>query len=117
MRRILQWAITAIAPFLSLAAERNSPESAVTRISVLGRGKILLDGKEATLSEVRRSLEKAKAKKHTIWYYRESGKGEPPPPAIEVFKFLVENKLPISLSTNPDFSDYVDEKGQSHPRK
>jgi hypothetical protein len=37
--------------------------------------------------------------------------------AIEAFKLIVESKLPISLSTKSDFSDYVDEKGQSLPRK
>lgn len=77
----------------------------------------MLDGKESTLSEVRKALEGAKAKSGAVWYYRESGKGEPPPQAIEVFKLIVENKLPVSLSTKPDFSDYVDQKGQSHPRK
>ena len=66
---------------------------------------------------MRRALEKVKAKRGTVWYYRESGKGEPPAQAIEVFKLIVENKLPVSLSTKPDFSDYVDENGQAQPRK
>jgi GTP cyclohydrolase II len=104
-------------PFLSFASEKNSPEAPVSRISVMASGKILLDGKEATIAEVKRALETTKAKRGAVWYYRESGKGEPPVQAIEVFKLIVEKKLPISLSTKPDFSDYVDEQGQSLPRK
>jgi GTP cyclohydrolase II len=76
-----------------------------------------LDGAETSIGEVKRALEKVKAKRGMVWYYRASGKGEPPVQAIEVFKLIVESKLPISLSTKPDFSDYVDEKGQSLPRK
>ena len=117
MKTILQWAIALCMPFLRFAAEKNSLETPVTRISVLASGKILLDGKEATIAEVRRALERVKAKRRTVWYYRESGKGEPPAHAIEIFKLIVENKLPISLSTKPDFSDNVDEKGRAWPRK
>ncbi len=117
MKTILQWAIALCMPLLSFAAEKNSLETRVKRISVLASGKILLGGKEATTAEVKRALERVKAKQGSVWYYRESGKGEPPAQAIEVFKLIVENKLPISLSTKPDFSDYVDEKGRSLPRR
>lgn len=117
MKRILQWAIAASMPFWSFAAELYSPAAPVTRLSVLRTGKILLDGKDATISDVRSALETARAKRGSVWYYRESSKGEPPPQAIEVFKLIVESKLPISLSTKPDFSDYVDDDGQSRPRK
>jgi hypothetical protein len=30
---------------------------------------------------------------------------------------IIERKLPVSMSTKPDFSDYVDEQGKSRPRK
>ena len=108
--------MAAIKPHLSFATDRNSSALRIT-ISVLSTGKVLLDGKDSTVAEVRRSLKNASAKSSTVWYYRESGKGEPPPQAIEVFKIIVESKLPVSLSTKPDFSDYVDEKGQSRLRR
>lgn len=117
MNRILQLAIDAILPFWGQAADKDSTRTSASRISVLATGRILLDGKEATIADVRRALERAKAKKGPIWYYRESGKSGPPPQAVEVFTLIVENNLPISLSAKPDFSDYVDENGQSHPRK
>lgn len=117
MNRILQFAIAMFLPLWGHAANKDSTRTPVIRISVLATGRVLLDGKEATIAEVRRALERAKAKKGAVWYYRESGKGEPPRQAVEVFKLIVENNLPISLSAKPDFSDYVDERGQSHPRK
>ena len=116
MHRILQRAMAVLKPHLNFAADSNSAMR-VKRISVLSTGKVLLNDKDSTVAEVRRSLESASAGSTTVWYYRESGKGEPPPQAIEVFKLIVENKLPVSLSTKPDFSDYVDEKGLSRPRK
>jgi hypothetical protein len=97
--------------------EKNSPVPPIIRISVLASGKILLDGKETPFAAVKRELDKAKSGKSVVWYYRERSKGAPPTEAVEVFKLIVENKLPVSLSTKADFSDYVDEKGQSHPRK
>lgn len=115
MHRILELAISFILPFRRV--EKRSPETAILRVSVLATGKILLDGKEATISQARRALERTEEKMGTVWYYRESGKGEPPPEAIELFKIMVEKRLPISLAGKADFSDYLDEDGQSHPRK
>lgn len=115
MRRILQLAISFILPFRNLVGGNRAAAASIARISVLASGRILWDGKAATISEVKRALERMKAKSGTVWYYRESG--EPPPEAIELFKLMVENQLPISLSSKADFSDYVDEEGRSHPRK
>jgi len=96
-----------------VTAEKNP----VLRISVLASGKILLDGKESSLPEIKQMLGKARSEKAVVWYYRESGKGEPPQQAREVIQLVIENNLPISMSSRPDFSDYIDDKGQSRPRK
>ena len=117
MKTILHWVMSRCLPVLSFAAENKFPGTLVRRISVLASGEILLDGKTASIAQVKRALEKMKAERSMVWYYRESGRGEPPEQAIELFKLIVENKLPISLSTKPDFSDYVDENGISLPRK
>ena len=99
------------------AADMKKEKSPVLRLSVLASGKILLEGKETSVPEIKNALEKTKAKNGVVWYYRENGKGEAPPQAMEVIKLVIENKLPISMSSKPDFSDYIDEKGQSHLRK
>jgi hypothetical protein len=116
--KILIAASTLLVSCLPLhAADMKTEKNPIVRLSVLATGRVLLEGKESNLSEVRKALGKAKAEKGAVWYYRENGKGEPPPQAMEVIKLVIENNLPISMSSKPDFSDYIDEKGQSHPRK
>jgi hypothetical protein len=68
---------------------------------------VLLDGKESSLPDIKKVLGKARSEKAVVWYYRESGKGEPPQQAMEVIKLVIENKLPISMASKPDFSDYI----------
>jgi len=66
--------------------------------------------------ELRRALESAKRDQGIVWYYRESAAQSPPQHALQVLNMVVQNQLRISLSSKPDFSDYVDSKGISHPR-
>jgi hypothetical protein len=104
-------------PSSKYAADRQSPKESPLRISVLSSGKLLLDGKKASVSNLKKALAKARSENGIVWYYRESGKGEPPSQAIDMVKLVVENRLPISLSSKADFSDYIDDEGQSRPRK
>jgi hypothetical protein len=89
----------------------------VIRISVLNTGRILLDGREVNMSDLRGALEKAKERREIVWFYRQSGGDKPPAEAVEVFQLIVTHQVPVSLSTKPDFSDYLDDGGVSQPRK
>jgi hypothetical protein len=51
-----------------------------------------------------------------VWYYRQNPESEPAPSDLAVVELVFKIGLPISMSSKPDFSDYVDGKGQSHPR-
>jgi len=104
-------------PFSKYPSEQRSPKESAIRISVLSSGRILLEGKKATLAKVKKALAKTQSARSPVWYYRESGKGQPPIEAIEIVKLVVAHKLPNSLSSKPDFSDYIDDEGHSHPRK
>jgi hypothetical protein len=87
------------------------------RISVLSSGAILLEGQPVGLADLDAALKTAKETSGSVWYYREGVHAEPPPLARTVLELVVKWKLPISLSSKPDFSDYVDPRtGQSHPR-
>jgi len=86
------------------------------KISVLASGTILLDGQETDLPQLEAALEKAKLEQSQVWYYRESAVAPPSAQALAVIQSVVRHKLPISLSSKPDFSDWVDGKGVSHPR-
>jgi hypothetical protein len=104
-------------PFSKYLSDQRLPKESALRISVLSSGRILLEGKKATLAKVKKALAKAQSARNPVWYYRESGKGEPPIEAIEIVKLVVEHKLSIGLSSEPDFSDYIDDEGRSHPRE
>jgi hypothetical protein len=88
----------------------------VIKISVLSSGDVLLNGIPASLTVLEEALEKADRTQDSVLYYREALAAEPPPQAMEVIKLVVRKKLPFSFSSVPDFSDYVDRFGQSHPR-
>jgi hypothetical protein len=65
----------------------------IARIAVLSSGRVQLDGRPTTVPALDEELRKLK-----------SDKG------------VVKHQLPVSMSTKPDFSDYVDDKGVSRPR-
>jgi len=99
------------------ATDMKAEKGPIVRLSVLTSGTVLLNGKESSLPEVKKALEKAKSEHGMVWYYRENDGREPPPQAMEVIQLVVENNLPISMSSKPDFSDYIDDKGHSRPQK
>jgi len=88
----------------------------VLKVSVLASGSLLLDGAATDLDRLAAALETAKSQNGTVFYYREAAAATPPVEAKAVLDLVVKNQLPISLSSKPDFSDYVDGKGVSHPR-
>jgi hypothetical protein len=85
------------------------------KISVLATGDILLDGQPGELEQLDAVLERVQQSRGQVWYYREPA-GVQPAAGLAVFQRVVQRKLPISLSSKPDFSDWVDGKGVSRPR-
>ena len=102
---------------LFVACLASAQNLLVARVTALASGKILLNGKETTIYSLSSEFEHLKAKGGEVWYYRENAQSEPHPQAMEVIKLVVRNNLPISMSSKPDFSDYVDGNGYSYPRK
>ncbi len=88
----------------------------ILKLSVLASGEVLLDGKPIEMSALDRTLQSADKGTTAVWYYREAASKEAPPHAMAVIQLVVQHKLRISISSKPDFSDYVDAKGVSHPR-
>jgi hypothetical protein len=117
IKRVVAFTSFLFLSFPLYTADMKSEKTPIVRLSVLKSGKVLPDGKESNLPEVKKALAKAKLHNGVVWYYRENGKDEPPPHAMEVIKLIIENNLPASMSSKPDFSDYIDDKGQSRPRK
>lgn len=83
----------------------------VLRVAVAADGSTSLDGASVSLAALRETLAAAKDTGAVVWYYRENAWGNAPAEATEVIQAIVDNGLPISLSTEPDFSTVVDEDG------
>jgi hypothetical protein len=79
---------------------------AILRVSVLADGSLLLDGNATTLPGLSAALQSARPG-DVVWYYREDAAANGTPVALEVMKLIVGRRLPVRLSTKPDFSDTV----------
>jgi hypothetical protein len=88
----------------------------VLKVSVHADGTILADGRPCELDALDPLLAGIKEQGGQVWYHRETASGEPPPQAMAVIQRVVHFKVPVSMSSKPDFSDYVDGKGVSRPR-
>jgi hypothetical protein len=87
----------------------NAP---ILKIAVMADGRITVDGKPGTIESLRGSL-KGLAEQHGIvWYYREAGHSDPPAQATEVVQAVIENRLPIRMSSRPDYSDAIGMDGK-----
>jgi hypothetical protein len=87
----------------------------VLKIAVFSSGVVLADGEPVDLDRLDEMLQSLKASGGAVWYYREPSPGAEAA-GMNVIKLAVKHKLPISLSSKPDYSDQLDAKGASHPR-
>jgi hypothetical protein len=92
------------------------PVSSIVKVSALSNGEILLDGKSCTLDQFTARLAEAQKLGGEVYYYREAADQEPHPNAMTAMQRIAASHLPVSFSTLPDFSDYVDANGHSNPR-
>jgi hypothetical protein len=74
------------------------------------------NGTPVTLGGLKIMLKDLKRANGVVWYYRESAAQEPPPVASEVVKLIIEQQLPVTMSTKPDYSDVVMPDGTTRPR-
>ncbi len=86
----------------------------VAKIKVNRDGLILLNDETVTIESLKASLSKlSQSAGSVVWYYRENATSEPHPNAMLVLEAIVEAKLPVRLSTKPDFSDSTGRDGPS----
>jgi len=86
------------------------------QVQVNASGEVRVDGVLTTIEQLDlRFGDLAKVGGH-VWYYREAAQREPPANAMRVLELVVKHRLGITMSSKPDFSDYIDACGVSHPR-
>ena len=84
-----------------------SPDAPVLKVAVFADGRLTVDGTASTVQALRESLRGLSEKHGVVWYYREAGQQEPPPIATEVMQAVIDARLPIRLSSRPDYSDSI----------
>jgi hypothetical protein len=91
---------------------QRKPTPPILKVAVMTDGRITVNGAPATMESFRESLKKLSQEKGVVWYYREAGTSEPPPQAKLVIQAVIEARLPIRLSSRPDYSDAVGMDGK-----
>ena len=88
----------------------------VARIRVSRDGQIWCDDVRTSLADLGPRLAQLRAAQGVVWYYREEAGDDPAPEAMAVVRMVVEQRLPISMSTRADFGDVVQADGTAVPR-
>ena len=108
--------VLVVACFYLVGCNRHSasmnPNAPILKIAVMADGRIMVDGSPATMESLRTSLKQLAEQKGVVWYYRETGEAAPPPQSAEVIQAVIENRLPIRLSSRPDYSDAIGMDGK-----
>ena len=92
-------------------------ESIVAKVKVTQTGKIFLNEKQISLVELKVTFARRKKENGVVWYYRENPQSEPPVEATSVIQAIIDAKLPVQLSSKPDYSDFVGIEGKSNPMR
>jgi hypothetical protein len=86
------------------------------QVQSLRSGVIKVNGKPVTLIGLSEALEQIKSKMGSVLYYREGPDQKPTEHQTETFKAIVSAGVPLSMSSKPDFSDFIGPDGVSQPR-
>ena len=98
---------------IQLSKERTpDPHAPVLKIAVMSDGRIAVDELPATMESLRDSLKRLAEQRGVVWYYREAANAEAPPESTAVMQCVIENRLPIRLSSRPDYSDAIGPTGK-----
>jgi hypothetical protein len=89
-----------------------SPNAPVLKVALLANGAIAVDGVPSNLESLRDSISSIAQRKGVVWYYREAAHTKAPPKSAEIVKLIIEHRVPVRLSTRPDYSDSVGMDGK-----
>lgn len=105
-------ALIALDPALPLPEERPVH---IAKVRVSHAGEVEMNGVRLNHEEFRSALEKLKDRGGAVWYYRERSSEPASEEVLKVVRIVGEAGVPVRMSSRPDFSDYIDEKGNSVP--
>lgn len=101
------FAVILLFVLMAVSSAQQKPTQPILKVAAMADGRITVNGAPATMESFRVSLKKLSQQKGVVWYYREAGKSEPPPQAMQVIQAIVDARVPIRLSSRPDYSDAI----------
>jgi len=104
-------------PALSQGNHMGYNENIVGKVAVLQNGAVSYNDEPVNLQELNAYLAALKLQNGVVWYYREAPEKSAPSISTQVVQLVIDNKLPISLSTAPDFSTVVLQDGTIKSRQ
>jgi hypothetical protein len=107
--------VTLAAAVAACAFQLMAESPRIVKIAVASSGQITADGAPITVEALTPVLSDLARAKGVVWYYREAPASEPHPNALKVLSIIVEHHLAVRLSSKPDYSDVIDDKGRSVP--
>jgi hypothetical protein len=84
--------------------DKNTP---VLKIAVFSDGRLTVDAAPSSIQKLQESLRKVSEEQGVVWYYREAAQQDPPPIATEVMNEIIAARVPVRLSSKPDYSNSV----------
>ncbi len=115
MTRFVRLASAALMVALTFQVMAESQK--VLKIAITASGQISAHGRPITIETLIPILRELAKNKGEVWYYREAPEADPHPNAMKVLEAIGDCNLPVLLSSNRDYSDYIDDKGRSVPRQ
>jgi hypothetical protein len=115
MTRLIRIATAAVV--LAFTFELMADSRKVLKVAITATGQITADGRPTTIEALIPILRELAKEKGEVWYYREHPEAEPHPTAMKVLSAVVDYNLPVRLSSKPDYSDPIDDKGKSVPHQ
>lgn len=107
----------ALAALAVLPAAPRAQRRPVMRLSVLQEGVLLVDESLVTLPMLQQKLQALKQNQGILWLYRENPGADATPAVRDALQMVRDSGLPVSVSSRPDFADYIDNEGRSQPRR
>ena len=105
MTRLIRIALAMV--ILGFTFQLMADSQKVLKIAITASGQINADGRPTTVEALIPILRELAKNKGEVWYYREAPLADPHPNAMKVLSAIVDNNLPVRLSSKPDYSDSI----------
>ena len=99
--------LASAALIIALTFELMADSRKVLKVAIPATGAITADGRPTTIEALIPILRELAKEKGEVWYYREYPEADPHPNAMKVLSAIVDNNLPVRLSSKPDYSNSI----------